>query len=362
MCPTFRMRADRFRERPPAGMDGLRHRAGFKDTACLSGRKFAMLDELYAAAVPWAKANKTQIVRNRVLGVIANLVYPLYCGISRTPEQETDPDRKENVVISLTSYPARIRRVHLCIESLLRQKYKANDIVLWLSRQQFPHELDDLPHSLVKLTGRGVRICFVEHDDRSYKKIIYTGSRYPGSVVITADDDTLYPENWLEKLMAAHRNNPDCIVCYRAHYITMSCNRVRKYNEWKGLAPDMTGPDIRLVAIGVGGILYPVNFLEKEIYNMDLAKKLCPTSDDLWLKAMEIIHGFAVVKVEPNSREWFTIKGSQHTKLFQHNAGADAANDTAWRNLDRQFSLSDRIIAYEKAAKEGYEGSDNQKT
>ena len=38
-----------------------------------------MLNELYHIATPWAKATKSQINMNRMLGVAANVLYPVYC-------------------------------------------------------------------------------------------------------------------------------------------------------------------------------------------------------------------------------------------------------------------------------------------
>ena len=39
-------------------------------------------------------------------------------------------------------------------------------------------------------------------------------------MIVTADDDTLYPEDWLKNLINVHNNYPNCVVCYRAHEIT----------------------------------------------------------------------------------------------------------------------------------------------
>ncbi|MBQ2886366.1 MAG: hypothetical protein IJE43_21810 [Alphaproteobacteria bacterium] len=41
------------------------------------------------------------------------------------------------VIVSLTSYPARINIVHKTIESLLNQTYKADKVILYLAYEQF---------------------------------------------------------------------------------------------------------------------------------------------------------------------------------------------------------------------------------
>ena len=49
----------------------------------------------------------------------------------------------QRIIISLTSYPARIHIVYKVIESLIKQKEKADEIILWLSILEFPNQIDD---------------------------------------------------------------------------------------------------------------------------------------------------------------------------------------------------------------------------
>ena len=43
------------------------------------------------------------------------------------------------IIVSMTSYPARINTVHLAIRSLLAQKVLPDKIVLWLCKSDFPN-------------------------------------------------------------------------------------------------------------------------------------------------------------------------------------------------------------------------------
>ena len=71
---------------------------------------------------------------------------PTNCGI------ETDVSRyKHGLIVSLTSFPARIHLVHYAIYSLLRQSLKPNRIVLWLGEDKFPDKENDLP---ARICGR----------------------------------------------------------------------------------------------------------------------------------------------------------------------------------------------------------------
>lgn len=91
-------------------------------------------------------------------------------------------------------------------------------MILWLSGKQFSRELDDLQIELQALRERGLTVRFVDEDYRSYKKFIYTATNYRDSIIVTTDDDTLYKEDWLEKLIITHNDNPGCVSCYRTHY------------------------------------------------------------------------------------------------------------------------------------------------
>ena len=158
-----------------------------------------MLNELYHFATPWAKATKRQINVNRMLGVAANVLYPVYCAWSPLPKQRTT--QGERMVVSLTTFPLRIGKVHLTIQSILRQSRPADRILLWLSKEEFPEEAQ-LPANLLRLKEKGLDIRFCDNI-RSFKKVFYTAQEFENDVIVTADDDALYPENWLEGLCLA---------------------------------------------------------------------------------------------------------------------------------------------------------------
>ena len=105
-----------------------------------------MLNELYQFATPRAKATKRQLNVNRMLGVAANVLYPVYCAWSPLPKQRTK--QGERMVVSLTTFPLRIGKVHLTIQSILRQSRLADRVLLWLSKEEFPEEAQ-LPENLL---------------------------------------------------------------------------------------------------------------------------------------------------------------------------------------------------------------------
>lgn len=298
-----------------------------------------MLSFFYKGVTPWAKANRGQIYINRILGRLANYTYPVYCKLNKVQQGASYASGfcKNRVIISLTSFPARIDKVYLCINSLLRQSVRADKIVLWLADTQFPNG-KGIPENLKRLAGENFEIRFCD-DLRSYKKIFYSAQQFKNDIIITVDDDTLYPEDWLLNLINTYMKYPNCVCCYRAHKIVLKSGKIAPYSEWIGLSPGETGPDVLLVPIGVGGVLYPPTFFDNVDFDFEKIKELCPTADDLWLKTLGILNGFKAVKVYPNSKEWFTIASSQKQALVRTNVG-NGINDISIRNLQEFYKFS----------------------
>ena len=82
---------------------------------------------------------------------------------SRSREQ-----RRAKMVVSLTTFPLRIGKVHLTIQSILRQSRPADRILLWLSKEEFPEEAQ-LPANLLRLKEKGLDIRFCDNI-RSFKR------------------------------------------------------------------------------------------------------------------------------------------------------------------------------------------------
>ena len=112
---------------------------------------------------------------------------------------ETDAKESPLVIVSLTSFPARIKKVWLVIETILRQSQKPDKIILWLSKEQFP-SLEILPPRLLGQQKRGLQIRLVDGDLKSHKKYYYTLHEFPNDIMITIDDDIFYRSTMIEDL------------------------------------------------------------------------------------------------------------------------------------------------------------------
>ncbi len=193
--------------------------------------------------------------------------------------------RKEKIVVSLTTYGDRIHSVHLAVESIARQTIKPDVVVLWLAEDKFSD--DTLPVNIKQQQARGLSVKYCK-DIRSYKKLIYTLKEYPDDIIITVDDDCIYPTDMIERLVNAHQIYPGSICCNVARHMTLENNsHFLKYNEWKYFTSPHEPADY-VFPIGVGGILYFPGCFDDKIFDDEIFEKLCLHADDIWFKIMAV--------------------------------------------------------------------------
>ena len=197
-----------------------------------------------------------------------------------------------HLVVSLTSYPRRFPTLELTLRRILQQSVQPDETVLWVS----PEDRQHLPEGVLALQHSGLTIRETR-DIRSYKKIIPALEHYPDSFVITLDDDTAYPLDTIEPLIANYRS-PSEILCRRAHRVMFDESGCPKpYNQWKWETSHESGWD--LVATGGAGSLYPPHSLAREVLDEATFTVLAPFADDIWLFWMEHLAGSTVRRVGP---------------------------------------------------------------
>ncbi len=196
-------------------------------------------------------------------------------------------------IVSLASYSKRIDTLHICLESIFSQTLMPKKIILYFDNTVSP---SDVPEKVLSYVKKGLEIKFVSNDIASHNKYFYTFQEYPNDIVITVDDDIIYDENTFLNLMQTHMKYPKCVCSSRVTYIKFDeSNNVTSYNDWISKYDKIIYPSKQLIAIGVGGILYPPHIFTKEVFNKEAIVKLALTADDIWLKIMQLINDIYVV-------------------------------------------------------------------
>jgi hypothetical protein len=271
-----------------------------------------------------------------VVRVFANILLPLYLFLTRNDrryEINKVSSKEQKVIVSLTSFPSRTKRVWLVIESLLHQSKKPDKIILWLSKKQYSGR-NELPKVLLDLEKRGLEIKFVEADLKSHKKYYYALLRYPNDIIITVDDDVFYHSKLIESLHDLHVEYPHCICCNHAVKIVKIDAKIVPYKEWGAIRTNY-GPSGEIMPIGVGGILYPPNILYKDVLQQKIFKSNCLYADDIWLNAMTRLNGATVVRSGFKSR-YLPIKNYRDSPLHEKN-NKDGGNDIQIKNIVRYY-------------------------
>jgi hypothetical protein len=267
---------------------------------------------------------------SRVL--VANVMVRLPASFFRSRRQEP------GVIVSLTSFPGRIDTLWISLESIYRQKLAPEEVVLVLSEDEFPD--GRVPLSVSAFAARGLKIIFHKGNIRSFKKLIPLLEIYADKVIVTADDDIIYPRSWLQQLVKAHNDRPDYVLGYRGASITREGTDVAPYINWSRATRETPSPIAFLT--GMGGILYPPGSLPAITGDATLAMQLCPTADDVWFKAMTLLTGTPVAKISKESGNFPVVRSAQKLALHHENVKA-GRNDLQFRAVMDHFDLWDKL-------------------
>lgn len=245
------------------------------------------------------------------------------------------------MIVSLTTFPGRIGTLSKVLDTVYAQTRPADRIVLWLAEEQFPGREQDLPEDLMVLVNDKrleIRWC---DDLKPHKKYFYALQEFTDDLVVTVDDDLMYPKDMLECLYKSYLMYPNAVSTLRAHLILISENgEVLPYSSWiKETDACMYEPSMQLIATGGAGVLYPPNIFRKEFFDTEAIKETCLWADDLWLKAMQTVSEVPVV-VARKSEHLRYLPGSQdealcHTNVDQNLNDVQLAKINEW--LDKTF-------------------------
>lgn len=242
--------------------------------------------------------------------IINNEIYPYHEKIDKTLLVDkvknfnysgvTAHKRDQKLIISLTSFPERLYDIHFCLYSLLNQTLKPDYVILWLAEEQFPNKELDIPEEVIKLKDNGLEIKWCD-DLRAYKKLIPSLKMYPNDLIVTADDDLFYSEDWLKQLYEEHVKYPNEIISQRSRKITLIGDKsFTSYDDWKFVIDDELPSHYNFSTNGAGS-LFPPNCLYKDIANEKLFRELSPHADDVWIWAMAVLNR-TKVRVVPNNK------------------------------------------------------------
>ena len=258
-----------------------------------------------------------------------------------------------NIIVSLTTTYSRLSLLFYTLQSLRRQRYQDFRIVINLSKEPYLIDagINEVPDWMV---GEDVSIRFVKNSGPYRKLIPLINEINDSDIIVTADDDVLYGEDWLGKMVERAELYPDTIVCGRARLIKKNVfGRHQNYANWPAILTQQI--DEEILPIGCAGVAYRKALLDLVFLNDESNLELSPTSDDLWFKLASFMNGTKVyvdpdiesgcvylqhsmglqeINLYRNNVEWsfFRRVGQKLVKIIKDYLGISLAkNDFSWR-------------------------------
>jgi hypothetical protein len=214
-------------------------------------------------------------------------------------------------IVSLTSHGPRVSLAHLTIESIAAGAVRPSKIVLWLNDEAVVRRP---PAGLRRLRRRGLEIRLAPNHGPHTKYFpalpIAVSSGRP---LVTADDDMLYPPEWLAELVSSYAAWPDAISTWRARTVQFDGDELAPYLSWP-LANGMEPTPLNFIT-GVSGVLYPPRFVAALLEAGEAFADRAPKADDVWLHFLAVREGVPIRQIAPVGVDFPTVPDSQGVAL-----------------------------------------------
>ncbi len=272
---------------------------------------------------------------SKMLGRIGQRILP--CWFKRMPGVLLPEEKRATIIVTMTSFPARIASIWIVFESLLRQRLQPKQIWLYLSEEQFPEH--KLPISLNKyLNNNFLKIIWTKQDIKSYKKFWYFIKDYPNESFITLDDDIIYHSNIVRCLVEGHKNSPGYVLaCYCYKIKHNSDGSLKPYKLWdkKTIKGDC---GLNIFFGSGGGTFFPAGCLKGADTDFDVINKICPLADDIWLNIFVRLNGFQVLCVRDRRWSLVSVPIEKNISLSSQNLKKDK-NDEQLKAVMEYFRI-----------------------
>ena len=191
--------------------------------------------------------------------------------------------REVPIIISMSSCESNFAELEMTLFSIFNQKVRPDKVILWLSKDM---KLSEMPYNITKFVKTGLEIRFAENIN-SYTKTTEALKEFKKEIIVTAEDNILYPEEWLKRLYHSYISNPDDIHVHKAKNITVKNKKIGFCRTWE--YSDNENSSFQNYPINTGGILFPPNCFIKEFFREDLYKKSSEKRNYLWIWFMAVI-------------------------------------------------------------------------
>ena len=233
----------------------------------------------------------------------------------------------------MTTYPARFKSALTAIESISNQTIKPKALVVNISEEDWGYaKLDFIRKAKFKFKGwLIVEPCI---NLKPANKIIPTAQKHGDNIIITFDDDVIYPPDRAEKLLEKHKEYPNNPIAFRTRKVTFDKENPMPYGSWH-ISHGLNEPSKLNFPTSVSGSLYPPNFFPESFFDIEKYMELSHNNDDIWTYFHVLLMNNAFVKggneiVPPG------VPGSQESALWKGNV-SKGGNDQIIARLEKEY-------------------------
>ncbi|QGX92325.1 glycosyltransferase family 2 protein [Tatumella sp. TA1] len=235
------------------------------------------------------------------------------------------------IIVNLTTTS---NRLHLCsatVFSLIQQSLLPEKIIIWVSESGYLSDegVLSIPEWVNFLNGF---LKYKEHvievryttNTGPYRKIIPALRTFAkDDILVYADDDVIYGEEWLKKIITRFQiNNGEFIVAPRVRLIKKNILNINKsYNAYPICFSDSL-LEYQYIITGVGGCALSISHVDNVFISMDDYLDVAPTTDDLWISKIIQLSGSkllvcpeAIIDVQEVWHEKFTLNSINTFRL-----------------------------------------------
>lgn len=205
---------------------------------------------------------------------------------------------EERIIVTMTSYPGRIKNVSKSIFLLLtKQTVKPDEIHLWLSAEEFKNKEKDLPNDLQTIVNQSDKVFlhWLQKNTYVHKRHEYFKIAKDNDLVFLIDDDVRYNDKLIESVLNSHKKYPDSIVCYNPYNTHEYIGRRILYkNDLNTPLDTKTLNKYRWCGQSmIPAKIYPKECLSDE--NQKIRNNTSPVSDECWFQPWIVYNNISIV-------------------------------------------------------------------
>lgn len=276
----------------------------------------------------------------------------LFLSSITTAQQE----EKQTIIVSFTTIDSRINYIKPMVDSILSQTVQPDRLEVYLS---------DHPSLFIGGIDQGIPPDKVPQFLRDYEKqrkltLKYTDNIGPArklipclqenwgtnNIIITVDDDVIYPSHTIENLVTAYKQH-GCVITMRGKQPTFNKYNVieANYLRWHPLKHQYK--DLHAFITGAGGVLYKTSFFSEKVLNIKMLLETCPLADDIWFHFCRTENRTPAFIFGLYANSLPEIDMPNKKSLWQINVGHNQ-NDVAINKMLRSMFFSKHSMSIEK--------------